>query len=422
MSILITSSSVTVTGSIVTFEDIYQQAVSNNLPYVKKLGNSYELSGDLYIQGNAGIKDINVNVTVLGTLIQIEKGSFLQIGEKRTDLSTYDGGSLYAPSIKVAYGFGNTNKNNSGNLFMYNSIIDVYGFWGFFNSDTTGNVNHVELIDCFINGFGRIEGQNSILKNLKFKQSHGQYGILSPKGQLYIMENLSVGAVKTESGFNCSVYHNPQYANDLTILGGIYSGYNDLAYIESNPGGTKLTFINSTISNGYQCVREANNVDLFHKFTFSPIVKDLNGALVDACNIVITDSSGTIVYNGTTNPSGTISEDVVYYTQDRNGNGSYKTPHTVTLSKGTVSIDYEIKIDHKLTNFPLYLTDVSPVSGSTSSLTLADVQSVNSAFEDRLDTKLNLMESGIRQILGNVIDEVNQNETYFKETGFSIMM
>jgi len=417
MSISITASAVNITTQDYSLDDIYQYAVSNNLTaYIKKLGSSYEIKGDLIIKSGGSITDSNISLTILGDLIQIHKGCSLTLGEKRADNTTLNGCILSAPNIKLVYGFGCVTYTDSGDLFLYGSIVNVFGFWGFFE----GN-NHVEIIDCQVDGFGRISGKDSILKNINFKKSHGQYGILSPKGELKIMENLSVGDSFDTGSFKCSVYHNPKYANDLTILGGRYAGYSKLAYIESEYGGDKLIFINSEIVDGYELYREASNVDFYHKFTFSPIIKT-SDAVADGVKVVIKDSTNKVVFDSLTDPNGRIKEDITYYFQDRNGAASYKTPHTVTLSKDNITIDYEIKIDHKMVDFPLYLIDVSPTVSGNSDCSISDIQTINNDFENRLTTKLNLMESGIRQILGNVIDEVNQNETYFKETGFSIMM
>lgn len=413
----ITYSAITITDDVHSLQDIYDYAIAHNNTQIKKLGDSYLITTDLIIQSGA-IEDVNISLTVEGNLLQIHKDAYLKLGEVRGDLSTYNGCKLSAPNIENAYGFGCTNKADSGNLFLYGCVINIWGFWGFFNSDNT----HVEIIDCQINGFGRIEGSQSILKNINFKASHGQYGVLSPKGQLKINENLSVFETIPNNGNNCAVYHNPQYANNLTIVGGIYSGYGDLAYVESTSGGDQLRFVDSDIRNGYSLNRESNNVDLFHDFTFAPTIRDVDGNFLSGVRVIISDNTGTEVFSGLSNPTGDIITALNYYTQGRNGEESYKTPHTVKILKDDIIATYILNMDKPRINFPLFLVESTEnVTGEIGCSCKDQLIQLNN-METRLNTKMNLMESGIRQVISNVVDEVNENETYFKESGFTIML
>ena len=416
--ISITNSSVTISDNVYSLQNIYDYAINNNYKQVQKLGNNYLITNNLIIKSGA-IEDINISLTVEGELLQIHKNAHLKLGKVRGDLSTHSGCRLSAPNIKTAYGFGCTDKSDSGNLFLYGCIVDIWGFWGFFNSDNT----HVEIIDCQVNGFGRIEGSQSILKNINFKASHGQYGILSPKGQLKINENLSVfDSVQVKSN-RCAIYYNPQYANNLTITGGIYAGYDDLAYIESTSGGDQLRFIDSDIRDGYSLNRESNNADMFHDFTFAPTIRDCDGNPISSARVVINDNTGTEVFSGLSDPDGNTSTILNYYTQDRNGVESYKTPHTITVSKDKITSTYILNIDKPRKNFPIFLVESTSSTSSTGTGCSCDDQLKQlNDMEDRLNTKLNLMESGIRQVISNVADEVNENETYFKESGFTIML
>lgn len=421
MAISINSSQVKITSDNYSLSDIYDYAVQNNKTnYVKKLGDCYVIETDLIVESGS-ITDTNISLTVNGNLFQIYKGAFVKFGEVRTDLSTLNGCYISCPNIKNAYGFGSTNKSNSGNLFLYGSVVNIYGFWGFFNSDTT-NPNHVEVIDCQVDGFGRIEGSNSILKNINFKKSHGRYGILSPKGTIKELSNLSVYDSKPDGVFKCSVYHNPTYANDLTILGGIYAGYDKLAYIEDTTGGDTLRFIDSEIRDGYNIERETNNVDLLIDFTFAPIIRDNTGNFISGARVKITDANNVVVFNNLTDPQGKVSTTLNYMKQDRNEVTTYSTPHTIEVSKDDVISSYSLFMDKTIIDFPMYLQGQGTGSGTGDGCDCTNIQNISDNFEARLNTKINLMESGIRQLIGNVVDEVNENETYFKETGFTIMM
>ncbi len=412
MAISITSSRVKITDNVYTFADIYQYAVDNNkTSYVKNLGTSYELKNDLIIESGA-VEDSEVHVTILGDLIQVYKGAYLKLGIKRSNGSTYGSCTLKAPNIKIAYGFGHTSINSSGDLFLYNSTIDVFGFWGFFEG-----TNHVEVIDCFVNGFGRIAGTNSILKNIIFKQSHGKYGILSPKGELRTMQNLSVFDSKVDGSFKCSVYHNPEFANNLTIIGGIYDGYNKLAYIESNAGGDTLKFIDSEIRGNYEFERESNNVDVFIQYTFNPICRASDGSRLAGVRIIARDKNGDIAFDETTNQYGSIDQKVTYYKSLRNGINETLAPYTMTITKDNLSMTRSFQMDKALIDIPLFISnDVSSEGNCDDAAILARITEA----QDAISAKLTNIDSGIRQVIANVVDEVNENQTLIQETGFTI--
>lgn len=420
MAIIISSTSVKITQDNYSLSDIYDFAEQNNkTQYVKKLGPNYLITTDLIVESGS-ITDSNISLTIEGELFQIYKNAFVKFGEVRSDLSTFNGCYINCSNIKTAYGFGCINKNNSGNLFLYGSIVDIYGFWSFFNSDID-NPNHVEIIDCQVDGFGRISGSNSILKNINFKKSHGRYGILSPKGIIKELSDLKVYDSEPDGNFKCSVYHNPAYSNNLTMIGGIYAGYNKLAYIEDTSGGDTLRFIDSEIRDGYNIERETNNVDLLVDFTFNPIIRDNTGNFISNVRVKIIDANDVIVFNDLSDPNGKISTILNYMKQDRNDVTTYSTPHTIELSKDDITSNYSLFIDKTLKDFPLYLQGQGQ-GQSTDSCNCSNIQNISDNFEARLNTKMNLMESGIKQLIGSVIDEVNENETYFNETGFTIMM
>jgi len=413
MAISINNSSVKITNNIYSFEDIYDYAHSHNkAAHVKKIGTSYWIKNDLIIQ-SGGIEDSDIEVTVNGDLIQVHKNAFLKLGNKRSNGSTYGSCVLKAPNIKVAYGFGHTNINSSGDLFLYNSIVDVFGFWGFFEG-----TNHVEVIDCQVNGFGRIAGPNSILKNIIFKQSHGKYGILSPKGNLKLMKNLSVFDSKVDGSFKCSVYHNPEFAGNLTIIGGIYDGYNKLAYIESNNGGDNLTFIDSEIRGNYQFERETNNVDVFIKYTFNPICRDADGSRLAGVRIVARDINGDIAFDSVTDQFGMVDEKLTHFKADKNSNEETLSPYTMTITKDSLVMIRNFQMDRPLLEFPLFVSaDGSDSGGSCDD---AAILARITEAQDSVLARLTNLDSGIRQVIANVVDEVNENQTIIQETGYTI--
>jgi len=408
MSIDISSTEIVVTEDEYSFLDIYDYAKNNNkTDYIKKLGNSYEISVDLRVKDSGKIRDSSVSITVLGELIQIHKGCSLTLGKKRENQSTYDGCILNAPNIKTGYGFGCTDKNDSGDLFLYGSVINVFGFWGFFSGD-----NHVEVIDCSVDGFGRIEGEKSILKNISHKRSHGKYGILTPKGTILECSNLSVSDSIESNGNRCSVYHNPKYAGNMTVIGGSYSGYDKLAYIEDTSGGDQLVFIDSVISNGYSLERETDNVDFFHKYTFNPVFMDDKGSKLGDVKVTCVDKDGNEVFSASSNQDGEISETLVYYFSDRNGKDeNYPNPYSFEIEYNDISLKRKLWIEQPYKKIPFFIANEGSSSTSNDACSCDDIQNKLSLLESTILDKLTTVESNIVQFASEITDDLSENHS-----------
>jgi len=369
MSIAITTTDVTIDNQTVTFEDIYQYAVSiNKTSLVNKLGNAYLLKTNLKLQNGATVQDINKAITIEGKLIQIPTGCTLRLGERRTDLSTLNGCTLSAPNIENAYGFGATTTTASGNLLLYNSTINIFGFWSFFKGD-----NLVEIIDCFIDGFGRISGVNSILKNIIFKKAHGKYGGLATMGNILLMKDIYSYDVLPyydsyeKATVKCALYHNPQFAPNVTMYYGEFSNYESLLYVESMSSGSYTFELRGTkVTNGYSMYKEVGSkTDFKHSFRFKPKILDSNGATLMDVNVVIKDKTGAIVLNANTDNNGNIDTWLTYCKQLQTENTvTIMTPHTITLTSGDITSELKLYVNDNFEDFPMYLQQSGGVSCS----------------------------------------------------------
>jgi hypothetical protein len=219
-----------------------------------------------------------------------------------------DGCTLNIPNIKIKYGFGCTTTSNSGDLLLYGCTINIYGFWSFFEG-----TNHVELIGNFIDGFGRISGQNSIMLDNKFKQSNGRYGIISTKGEIKTMFNNSSYSVKDYKGLKCAIYHNPNLAGDLTLYYGVYGGYEDIAYIEEEGGEAVLELRGSKLLGGYNLHRESDNVDFFHSFRYKGTVFSNTGDKLSNIKLIVKDTDGNVTHDVKSDQDGNIDIWIRYY-------------------------------------------------------------------------------------------------------------
>lgn len=402
MSINITNSATTISGNNVnvSFEDIYQYALNNNKSsIINKLGTSYLIKNDLIIKNGATVHDTNKNITVEGDLLQISKGSRLHLGEKREDGSTLNGCTLNAPNLKFAYGFGNTKTTDSGDLLLYNSTINAYCFWGFFQGD-----NLVELIDCFVDGFGRISGNESIIKNVLFKRSHGKYGSISTKGDVKLLENIRSldSTAYYDSGekanVKCAIYHNPKFAPDLTVYYGEFGGYDDVAYIEGRSGDYNLELRGTIVKNGYNLYRENNaNVDFYHSFKYKTKLLRLDGSPIANAKVIIKDVNNDVVFDGVFDQYGYIDTWIKYY-QDLNSKrvGEILTPHTIEVTYNDQVMTKKLYVDKNFDDIPLYF-EIGQTTGSGNCEGLEEMES-------RLMSAIANIESNVTTHIDNSID------------------
>lgn len=417
--ITISATDVIVDGQTATFEDIYQYAVTNNkTQYVNKLGNSYLIKTNLRLKNNATVQDTNKTILIEGQYIEIIFGSTLKLGTKRFDGSTCDGCSLSAPNILLNYGFGCTTVGNSGNLLLYNSTINIWGFWSFFKGD-----NLVEIIDCFIDGFGRVSGPNSILRNIIFKRSHGIYGCLSPKGVLKEMSNMSSydslesyhSAWKTN--FKCSLYHNPEFAPNLDIYYGTYGGYDKLLYVEDTPGKWTTTLYGSKVLGNYNIFRETTgNHSFYHKYRFKPKIQNPDGSTVVGATVEITNNKNIIEFTGTTDINGYIDCWLTYFRNIVNVNvDEIVTPHSIKITKDNKVITTSLYVNKNMEDFPLFL--LNPTNNSTT----IDYDRIQNMIDnsqqvacDCVGNKLSAVEAKLSTIIVSMGDKVVETQTIIK--------
>ena len=421
MGIIIDDDSTIIDNTTCSFEDIYQAAVDQDrTDMVNSLGASYIIKNDLILKNNATIIDKNKFITVEGTLIQIPKGCRLHLGELRSNGSTLNGCTLNAPNIYWKYGFGHKEKDNSGDLLLYGSTINIFGFWGFFEGS-----NRVEIIDCFVDGYGRISGGESKLKNIIFKRSHGRYGVLSPLGKLKVMENMSVyestpyDVKNSDDVIKCALYHYPKYAGDLHIYFGEYDGYDHLAYLEDSPGTNDFILFGTKLHQGYKLYRESDNVDFYHKFKFSPILHTESGNTLMNADVYIEDNKGNLVFSGSSDKNGVIDTWLTYYQDLGKGNGGeILTPHKIKVVKDNLTLETELYIDDNMINFPMIITN----TGTCDCVKEKTVEKyVNEARDAILDTlvmshnstrqKADELADDLRHILLSLDDEVEENHT-----------
>lgn len=342
-----------------TLLDIYNAIQNTNV--IDMIGSNFEIHSSLHLMSNSSLEDKDINCTIYGKYFTIDQSCHVKFGIKNVDGTTSNGCNIYMTNPKLAYGFGSHFKSGdstlSGDLYLYNSLINIWCFWGFF-----GGVNQiVEIEDCLINGFGRVEGTNSILKNIIFTQSNSRFGVLSPKGDIKIMENLS-----SQKSTDCSVYFNPFYTANMRIVGGSYDNYSRLVYMENNTNSaiSTIRFIDSNINGSFDC-KWGSNTQLEIAHTFNPIFVDKDGNLIDV-SVKIYDNSNILVFDDNS-INGEINTELIYFrANDTDTVGKTLSPHKFefTLSDGSlITRILDIKVPIK--KIPI-IVSIDGTTGTTS--------------------------------------------------------
>lgn len=318
---------------------------------IKKCENGFIIDCNLRLKENTNLWTENQYVRINGSTFQIEPWCSFRMGKRTADGQYKSGSYLYMPNPALAYGFGGNDlyddATNSGNIYLYDSKIDVRCFWGFF----AGPNQRVEIEHCNVNGFGRIEGSTSIVDHVYFTEAHSKYGILSPKGTLKKYENISV--LKST---DCAVYFNPALSGDMIIRGGKFDGYKNLVYAEPSDqrlieNDSTITFVDADIPSKNYKMTYGRNTHISVNYTFDPIFYDKDKRILTNLFVCILDQYGDIRWEGYTNAYGRIDGKINLPAYSNNFRKEAKdyNPYKVVVkgvNNDNVEIDHVFKFDH----------------------------------------------------------------------------
>jgi hypothetical protein len=403
MSISITDDSVIIDGYEGVIDDLYQYAKSINSDVVQKLSNTYLITANVILKNNSFIKALNSNITVMGQLFQIYKGSTLQLGELNRFGKAINGSVLTLPNVLKEYGFGSIVTDDSGNLLAYESMINAYGYWSFFEG-----TNRVELINTIIDGYGKISGSESIVRNCTFKRVHGKYGIIVYTGSIKEYINLNVDYVEpyveeddsSTLGYLINIQDNTDDKN-LEIYYGKYSGYSDLLYVMDSAYDYDIILYGTEITGGYNITREDPNKNNFlHKFRFKPKFQDENGMIITNVPVRITNKYGEVEFVGNTNELGIIDTWLTYY-KDLAGptEGVVTTPHKVEVEQeGTILTAY-INVENNMEDFPIMIYSAGVYKDKNFRMLSEKLDLLIGSGDTSLKTDINLVAADLRDII-----------------------
>jgi len=360
VSVTVTSTTITISGGIYSFEELYTEV--NDPTAIYNSGKYFKILRNVVLTNNSKLVGSNSFIEVTGSLFQIHKGSCLQLGDYVNDI-ILNPCTINIPNVKLGYGFGCTTTTDSGDLLAYGATMNIPGFWGFFEG-----TNHIELIKCSINGFGRASGPNSKLYGCDLYAAHGVYGGFALYGTVAVYDKMnvfnSVQATSSAIGASrCAVYHNPKYSHDMLVTNAILTGYDQLAYIENTSGGSKLTLRDCDIRGSRTISRLGTNVTYYEQYTYGGVIRKLDGSTVSGASVSIKNSTGASVYNTVTDTNGNFSTALTTYVSSTTDVVTKYNPFTVTITSNTDTMVYTIEIDRPMRDVNVYF--ISGGSGGT---------------------------------------------------------
>lgn len=381
------------------FGDLYDYSRNNNLDFIDRLSNTYLIKGNLILQNNTHLHDKDVSITIVGPLFQIKRGCTLELGEFKNNKGRR-GCILNMPYVLQEFGFGSIETSESGNLLAYNSLINIYGYWSFFAGD-----NKVELIDCIIDGYGKVSGIDSVVRDTTFKRSHGIYGTIVYEGQIKQYENIVIDQVEPATDETGDIKSNllridkDNTSDNLEIYYGELSGYSNLLTILDTMYDYDIIMYGTKVNDGYGIDRkDINKNNFYHKYRFSPRFQNDEGMILPNVNVKITNKLGEIEFEGVTDSNGYIDCWLTYY-RDLKGPavGETMSPHKVEITLDqTTTLTAIIFIDRNMEKFPILLytkiaSDVARIENV--------VKIVNETGIDNVKQELAIANENIRNIV-----------------------
>ena len=325
MSITVKDDYIYVDDGEFTFEDLYKEA-SNTFG-----GNTVEKAGDNYyyfdyniVVGKdvpATLSDTNKSVFLNKEYFQLYEGSTLKMGEKGDNGKTLNGCRIDMPNAKFAYGFGRNKKDDiytlSGDLYLYDSYLNIPCFWGFFNKP---DKQKVEIIDCTIYGLGRISGENSIIENVIYLKADKKYGTISVLGKVKQINNVKINKTDTDNNGVC-LYFNPDISGNCAVSNIELPEYKKLIYCESTDDPYYYSIIDSNINND-ECEFEDENTYINIQNTVTFLGDGYNIEIFNKDNKInefnTNDKNSIILTHRTLNKNGIVTKDPYIIRVDNN--------------------------------------------------------------------------------------------------------
>lgn len=194
MAINVVNNTIILDNEDTDINQLHQHFIRNNSKLINKSDKKYTIDCNIILQNKSKLHCENTNIVCLGTMFRITGDSTLQLGKLVDDI-TSDGCTLFLPNVRDKYAFGSELKCNGANLLAYDSHIVANCHWGFESSN-----NIVKLIDCVVEGYGNINGIESVIRNITIENFNTRQGIFNTIGLVSEYNNVHIKNVLPVTG------------------------------------------------------------------------------------------------------------------------------------------------------------------------------------------------------------------------------
>jgi len=293
--------------------------------WISKNGDTYEIEGKLYIGGGTDItyfydrlKLVYFKSQANSTIITVRNNGYFLLGSYVSDKPS-DGCCLKFYS-DGAYSINNITALSGSTFKAYAStfIANYYDRYIY-----SANGSDSEFVNCLFSGIRCVQGTYT-MKNCMISNSNFAIHNTGTTENVFI-DGSSNGAIIASAtatyrdlvaiNIGCAIY--------FQSTGAIIS------LIDCSFSSWKVAWLHSYEKTGY----------VNRQVSFNLHVQDRNGNGISGATVVLIDKNGTELFNGSTDASGDITEQIVTYQKYEKDGISTSTitttysPHTVTISK-----------------------------------------------------------------------------------------
>jgi len=252
----------------------------------------YSVSASIHMGSEEGDTDddgnpivtrlVSKNEVILfgGEELLIGKWCILRLGDMLYDESTANGSVLIGDNI--------TRFGGGGDLYAYNSKIKMWCSWEFDN----GVTQKVELVDCLVDGYGRLEGVSSKLVRVAMERSSGDYGGFLTIGDMKEQRDVVIG-MSERLGDEVAVLLDGNIGGKLVDCE--FREYGTLVKVVSD-GTEKIEFIDCQFGSGYT-VKLADEVTVANielSYSFTPTLVAIDSTPIAGAKVEIIGEYGTV--------------------------------------------------------------------------------------------------------------------------------
>lgn len=340
-------------GTAYDMDDVFSADVAGSWGVVTKQGDSaYDVSARMifvsgvYFKSTNEFVELQANPTNPAWTFRIDSGAHVQFGEyNSTDKYSYDGCRWDMPALNSGTGNSSSANRIAGEFLVYGSSIITNA-----NNFTKGLMLIAGATVKYYNSIFKYAGYfwaaDHDLRDVKWFGGGNTYDMLIAVGFSHNWAGL------TTMGCNYGLFFSASTTADVDVYDADLLDTATYSVFLSSSCQYLIRLINSPsfvntagISSGRPGLKLCS--------TFNVKVTDSDGAPIVGATVELKDVDGTVVFSEDTIAGGVLTADKIvtmywYRNAAQGGNKSFNN-HTLKVSSGTDETEYDIDIDHQIT-------------------------------------------------------------------------